>query len=291
MNWKRVVVGRFTWKRLMLDLWLLPLVVYVSLAVYAWLLADRLIFLPRPSSYGPTDDMLRLTTPDGATLYAVYLPNPAARFTLLYSHGNAEDLGDAMPDLERLRDLGYAVFSYDYRGYGFSSGRPSTKGVCSDAETAYRYLREALELSPERIVPYGRSVGGGPAVHLAATQPVGGLIVQSTFTSAFVVMTRVPILPFDRFRNLALIARVRCPVLVMHGGRDGVVSFSHGMKLYARAPEPKRCLWLPDAGHDSFPGDHEAEYAATLKEFEALLAATHGLAEGRAAGGPLSPSR
>lgn len=279
MNWTRVVVGRFTWKRCLMDLWLLPLVVYASLALYAWLLADRHIFLPQPSSYGPSDDRVHLTTPDGVTLCAAYLPNPAARFTLLYSHGNAEDIGDAMPDLERLRDLGYAVFVYDYRGYGLSSGTPSTRGVCIDVETAYRYLRETLGLAPERIVLYGRSVGGGPSVHLAARQPVGGLILESTFTSTFVVMTKVPILPFDRFRNLALMDRVRCPVLVMHGRRDGVVPFAHGERLYARAGEPKRCLWLADVGHNSFPGHHEAAYAAALKDFADLLAATHGLAQ------------
>jgi fermentation-respiration switch protein FrsA (DUF1100 family) len=63
----------------------------------------------------------------------------------------------------------------------------------------------------------------------------------------------------------------------MHGRRDGVVPFSHGLKLYARAPEPKRCLWLSDVGHNSFPGRHEAEYRAALLEFAALLAATHGV--------------
>jgi fermentation-respiration switch protein FrsA (DUF1100 family) len=279
MNWRRLALGRFTRKRLMTDLWLLPLVTYAVLVVYAWLLADRHIFLPQPSSYGPADDLIRLATPDGATLCAAYLPNPAARFTLLYNHGNAEDLGDVLPELRELRDLGFAVFAYDYRGYGLSSGSPSTKGACVDATAAYRYLTGTLGVPPERVVPYGRSVGGGPAVHLAASERVGGLILQSAFTSAFVVMTRVPLLPFDRFRNLALMARVRCPVLVMHGRRDGVIPFSHGPRLYARAPEPKRYLWLDDVGHNSFPAGHEAEYRAALVEFESLLATTHGLAQ------------
>lgn len=273
MNWHAVILGKASWKRLMTDLWLLPVVVYLALAAYAWLLADRHIFLPQPCSYLPSDDHLTLTTPDGERLCAVHLPNPAARYTVLYSHGNAEDLGDILPDMAALRDLGFAVFAYDYRGYGLSTGTPTTRGACIDVETAYSYLTETLGVAPERVVAYGRSVGGGPAVHLAARAPLGGLILQSAFTSAFVVMTRVPILPFDRFRNLSLMGQVRCPVLVMHGRRDGVIPFSHGQRLHARAPEPKRALWLADVGHNSFPGNHEAEYAAALREFAELLAA------------------
>lgn len=289
MNWTLLVMGRFSRKRLMTDLWLLPLVAYAGLALYAWLMADRYIFLPQPPSYGPSDDWVRVTASDGATLCAVHLPNPAARFTLLYSHGNAEDLGDVLPLLRELHDLGFGVFAYDYRGYGLSSGKPSTRGACLDVIAAYRCLTETLGVPPERVVPYGRSVGGGPSVHLAATERVGGLILQSTFTSAFVVMTRVTILPFDRFRNLALMRQVRCPVLVMHGRRDGVIPFSHGVRLYARAPEPKRCLWLDDVGHNSFPGGREAEFRAALREFEAVLAAYHGLTGDDRVPGAVSP--
>lgn len=272
MDWKRLVVGRFSWKRVMADVLLLPVLTYVGLMVYAWLCADRSIFLPQPCSYAPSDDHIALATPDGETLCAAYLPNPAARFTILYSHGNAEDLGDVMPAMEALRQQGFAVFAYDYRGYGLSTGHPSVRGACSDVVTAYRYLTATLGIPAGSIVPYGRSVGGGPAVHLAATHPVGGLILQSAFTSAFVVVTRVPVFPFDRFRNLASLSRVHCPVLVMHGRRDGVIPFAHGVRLYNRAPEPKRALWIDDVGHNSFPGHHADRYYAALREFEGLLA-------------------
>jgi fermentation-respiration switch protein FrsA (DUF1100 family) len=271
MNWQRTLSGRFSWSRVVTDIILIPAVLYVGLGLFAWFCADRQIFLPQPCSYGPSGRFITLETPDGERLCAVHLPNPQARYTLLYSHGNAEDLGDVLPELEGLRQAGFAVFAYDYRGYGLSTGTPAVKGACIDVLTAYRYLTTALGVPARQIVLYGRSVGGGPTVQLAASQPVGGVILQSTFTSSFVVVTRVPILPFDRFNNLALIDRIGCPLLVMHGRRDGVVPFSHGLKLYARAATPKRSLWLDDVGHNSFPGIHEQQYWTALSEFRELL--------------------
>ena len=256
----------------MADIVLIPVLCYAGLAAYAWLCADRQIFLPQACSYELSDRFITLETTDGVRLCAIHLPNPQARYTLLYSHGNAEDVGDILPDLEALRQNGFAVFAYDYRGYGLSTGTPSVKGACTDILTAYHYLTTTLGVPARQVVLYGRSVGGGPSVHLAAVRPVGGVILQSTFTSAFVVVTKVPILPFDRFRNLARIDRIGCPLLVMHGRRDGVVPFSHGLKLYARAAEPKRALWLDGVGHNSFPGEHEPQYWAALAEFRDLLA-------------------
>jgi fermentation-respiration switch protein FrsA (DUF1100 family) len=272
MDWKRRLIGRFSWSRLMADILLVPVLAYAGLALFAWLCADRQIFLPQPCSYESSDRFITLTTPDGERLCAIYLPNPQARFTVLYSHGNAEDLGEIQPELEVLQQAGFAVFAYDYRGYGLSTGTPSVKGAGTDILTAYRYLITTLGVPARQIVLYGRSVGGGPSVQLAAAQPVGGLILQSTFTSTFVLVTKVPILPFDRFRNLALIDRIGCPLLVMHGRRDRVVPFAHGLKLYARAAAPKRALWLDNVGHNSFPGNHEQQYMTALTEFRDLLA-------------------
>ena len=108
-------------------------IVYVVAAVGLWLLGNRLMFLAGPSSY--RDDLPGLVRipVQGDTIAAVWLPNPAARFTVLYSHGNAEDVGDDLPLLRALRDRGFAVLAYDYRGYGLSTGRPRTpiSGPCT----------------------------------------------------------------------------------------------------------------------------------------------------------------
>lgn len=258
----------------MTDLLVLPLMVYVGFALYAWFFADRQIFLPQPSSYRDDGRYLEVRTPDGETLRARHLPNPEASHTVLFSHGNAEDLGQLEETLEEIRDLGYAVFAYDYRGYGLSTGRPTVKGACLDIEAAYAYLTGPLGVRPEQVVPFGRSVGGGPSIHLATRAPVGGLILQSTFTSAFVVVTRVPLLPFDRFRNLAGMRRVGCPVLVMHGKADRIIPFAHGLRLHGCAPEPRQHLWLEGVGHNDFPGPHAELYRKAVREFRRLLDGT-----------------
>jgi hypothetical protein len=86
---------------------------------------------------------------------------------------------------------------------------------------------------------HGRSVGTGPATHIAADHPVGGLILESGFTSAFRVITRWPILPFDRFNNVRLLPDVDAPVLIIHGSRDRIIAPHHAAALYRVASEPR----------------------------------------------------
>jgi fermentation-respiration switch protein FrsA (DUF1100 family) len=238
-----------------------------------------MIFLPPPATYRDGAETLSLTTADGVRISAVHLVNHHAAYTILYSHGNAEDLGLIAPLLARLREWGFAVFAYDYRGYGTSRGRPSERGAYEDVDAAYAYLTLTLGVPPGQIIAYGRSVGSGPAVDLATRQPLAGLVVESAFVTAFRVLTRVPLLPFDEFRNIDKITRVSCPVLVMHGVQDDIVPIAHGRRLFGAAPEPKRFLWVEGAGHNDFmlvAGDRQGQ---ALREFAALLR------ESRARGG------
>jgi fermentation-respiration switch protein FrsA (DUF1100 family) len=258
------------------DGWLVRLLLvglggYASLVPVAWFGADRLIFLPPPATYEASPDLLALETADGGRIAAVHLPHPDARYTILVSHGNAEDLGMIEPYLRVLHGLGFGVLGYDYRGYGRSDGRPSEEATYRDIDAAWDYLVERARIPPARIILLGRSVGGGPSVDLAARRPVGGLVLESAFVSTFRVLTRVPLLPFDRFRNLDKIGRVRCPVLVMHGTEDTIVPAWHGRALYEAAPGPKRALWVEGAGHNDFMLVAGARYGRALRDFAALL--------------------
>jgi fermentation-respiration switch protein FrsA (DUF1100 family) len=223
---------------------------YAAVAGIAHAMADSMLFQPSYGSFHEPTGGLRIKTKDGE-LSALYLPNPAAKYTLWYFHGNAEDLGDIQPKLEALRGMGYAVFAYDYPGYGLSTGTPSEKKIYESTQRALEYLRETHALRPEQLVLYGRSLGGGPAVELATREPVAGLILESAFMSAYRVMTRWRLLPFDKFENLRKIKNVHCPVLVMHGTEDRVVAFVHGEKLFAEANEPKQKFWVQGAGHNN----------------------------------------
>jgi hypothetical protein len=102
------------------------------------------------------------------------------------------------------------------------------------------------------IIALGRLLGGGVTVDLASRRPLGGLIIESTFVTAFRVLTKIPLFPSDKFRNISKIKNVNCPVLVIHGEDDEVIPFWHGEKLFQQANEPKLSLWVDGAGHNNF---------------------------------------
>ncbi len=262
----------------------LLLLVYGAVGAYAYFFADRQLFLPPPPSYGPSAEILRIPLvtgePEGETvtgsvpaptLAALYLPNPAATHTLLYSHGNAEDLGDLQPFFGQLHRAGFAILAYDYRGYGLSPGKPSEQNTYEDIEAAYRYLTETQGVPPDKILIQGRSLGGGPATYLATRYPVGGLILESTFRSVFTVVTRVPLFPFDKYPNRDRLRTLNVPLLVIHGTQDEVIPFRHGQQLYAAAPGPKQAYWVTGAGHNNLVTVAGNHYFTQLQTFARSL--------------------
>lgn len=243
----------------------IALLAYAVVALLAWLVADRLMFQPQPSGYTDSPRLVRIPV-DGDTIAAVWLPNPEARYTILFSHGNAEDIGDALPFLRRMQAAGFSVFAYDYRGYGLSTGRPSERRAYRDGEAAYRYLTERRAVAPERVIVHGRSLGGGVATALASREPVAALVLESAFTSVFGVSPGVRLFPFDRFRNQARLAQVRCPVLVIHGTDDEIVPFRHGERLF-RAARRGHHLWVEGAGHNDLGAVAGEAYWTVLRGF------------------------
>ncbi|BAZ08264.1 hypothetical protein NIES4071_00690 [Calothrix sp. NIES-4071] len=264
---QKVLIGKFSWARLIRS----TVLVYLLFGAFVYFRADNLIFLPQPSSYQDTKEILKLISPDGITLSALHLPNPTAKYTILYAHGNAEDLGDIRQTLEELNKLGFSVFAYDYRGYGTSQGTPTEQNAYKDIDTAYNYLTQVLKVAPQNIIVYGRSVGGGSAVDLAARKPVAGLVLESTFTSTFRVKIPFPILPFDRFPNIDKIDDIKSPVLIMHGTDDNVIPFWHSQKLFEKAPSPKLNLWIEGAGHNDFTHVAGNLHGKALQEFVGLI--------------------
>lgn len=256
-------------KRLISRMLLVIGALYLGFALFAYFFSDSMIFLPHASSYTNTSEILKIATASGKKISAVYLPNPSAQFTLLVSHGNAEDLGDDRYWLEDLRHSGFSVFAFDYEGYGTSEGKPSEKAAYADEAAAYDYLAVNLQTPPERIIIFGRSVGTGPATYIAARRPSAGVILQSPFVSAFRVLTKIPLLPFDKFPNSRNIRHIHSPVLIMHSHGDSVVAFWHGQKMFDLANEPKKSFWARNADHnemDLVPG-----YFAALQSFAAHL--------------------
>jgi abhydrolase domain-containing protein 17 len=246
---------------------LYSLLLYIALCGDAVFFADRIIFQPHRSSYVDTRQILKVSSSKGRKISALYLPNESARYTLLVSHGNGEDLGDIRFWLDDLRNAGFGVFAYDYQGYGTSEGKPSESAAYDDESAAYDFLALNLGTPPDRIIIFGRSVGTGPAVQLAARRPAAALVLQSPFLSAFRVLTRWPLLPFDRFPNYRRIAHVHCPVLIMHGTADQVISLWHGQKLFQLAREPKQFIAVQGADHNDFSPAVNQVYNRALAQF------------------------
>lgn len=241
--------------------------IYAFLCFYVFFFSERLIFQPPPVSYRDSSGIIKVTSANSAKISAVYFANPQAKYTILYSHGNAEDLGMMLWVLRDIRDSGFAVFGYDYQGYGRSQGKPSEYNAYRDIEASYNYLTQQLGVPAKQIILYGRSVGGGPAIDLASRQTVGGLVVESSFVSAFRVLTQIPILPFDKFVNIDKIGKVKAPVLVIHGKSDRIVSFWHGEQLFVAAKEPKLNFWVDGAGHNDLMNVAGDRYSETLRKF------------------------
>jgi abhydrolase domain-containing protein 17 len=119
-------------------------IIYMGISLLAHFISEKIIFQPQLSSYRDTEQIIKLSSANGVQISATYLHNPEARFTILFSHGNAEDIGTALPTLERLKAMGFSVFAYDYQGYGTSSGVPSEENTYQDVEAAYNYLNDNL---------------------------------------------------------------------------------------------------------------------------------------------------
>ena len=250
----------------------IALTVYLVVAGFALLVADRILFQPPKAGYGSNALPIAFVRSGGDSIAVLHIAHPNARYTILYSHGNAEDLGSVSYTLRELSALGFNVIGYDYRGYGLSTGGPATAvKAARDIEAVYDYVVSALAISPQHLILYGRSVGSGPTMELAAKRRVAGVILESPFTSAFRVVTHVRLLPFDRFPNLGYAGKVKVPILIMHGTRDAEIPFAHSQRLFAAANDPKQALWVDGAGHEDVAERAGARYAAALQNFVRLV--------------------
>ncbi|WP_031387525.1 alpha/beta hydrolase [Desulfonatronum thiodismutans] len=258
------------------------LLLYLGLAGWVFVRQDALVFLPTaeisltPADAGWEYDDLTLSTSDGVNINAWFVPVEDARGVVLFCHGNAGNIGHRLDSIRIFRDLGLSVLIFDYRGFGRSEGRPSESGTYLDAQAAWAFLVEEKGVEPERIIVFGRSLGGAVAGHLAAhagqEKPPGALILESTFTSLPDMAARLyPFLPVRwlakySYNTLGRLGDVHAPVLVVHSPEDEIIPYAHGQALYAAAPEPKMFLEI-SGGHNSGFLSSGAGYVEGLRSF------------------------
>lgn len=258
-------------KYLMISFFLVLVVPYLLLGIFAYFRADSIIFQPQQLPFKDAASIIKLSTLNGEKISAKFFKNEKAKFTILFSHGNAEDIFTSTPFFQELSEAGFNVLAYDYRGYGMSEGTPSEKNSYEDIETAYNYLVNEKQISPEKIIIHGRSLGGAVSVDLASRKKCGGLIVESSFVSAFRVMTGISIFPFDKFESIHKIGNVKCPILFIHGKNDSLISFWHGEKLFAAANEPKTFYAVENADHNDVSQIAGKNYFETIQKFAASI--------------------
>lgn len=213
-------------------------------------------------------DVQLVETKEGNRIVTMYLRYPHARFTLLYSHGNAADLGQMHDLLLELRaHLRVNVMSYDYSGYGASSGKATEFNTYADIEAVYDCLRRDYGIRQEDLILYGQSVGSGPTLHLASRLPrLRAVVLHSAILSGIRVLYPVKMtFCFDIFKNIDKIQLVKCPVLVMHGTNDEIVDWSHGKRLWELCKQKYEPLWIKGGGHCNL--ELYPEYINHLRKF------------------------
>lgn len=236
-------------------------VAYAAVLAYLYLFQRQLLYFPdrsRPQLADLAELGVRevtLRSSDGLSLLSWYLPPRGERPAVLYFHGNGGHISYRAERIRRFAREGYGVLLLEYRGYGGNPGTPSEAGLYRDAAAATAFLADS-GIGPRRLVLYGESLGSAVAVQVAAEREVAAVVLESPFTSiAAVAQHHYPYVPaallvLDRFDSLSRIGGVGAPVLMLHGGRDGIVPARFGEELYAAAREPKERWLAPDAGHE-----------------------------------------
>jgi fermentation-respiration switch protein FrsA (DUF1100 family) len=202
---------------------------------------------------------------DGVQLNGWFFPaatnSPRGSLALLICHGNGGNISHRLDLYGLLLQTGVNVFAFDYRGYGRSEGRPSEEGTYRDVQAAHAWLRQR-GFAATNIIVYGESLGGGIASELAVREPVGGLVLQSTFTS--VIDLGAELFPFLPVRTLGSIRydtrrklpQIRVPVLILHSRADTLIPFHHAEQNFTAANEPKLLIEI-GGDHNDAVGDQE----------------------------------
>jgi hypothetical protein len=230
----------------------------------AWLAQDRLVFFPQPiasTAHLPADAKpLEIVAADGTRLRgwmrgAATAPQPAPAPVVLYFGGNAEEVSWTLADEHWPRD--WSIVAINYRGYGASEGRPGEAALVADALAIHDAITVRADVDPRRIVAFGRSLGAGVAVKLAAARPLAGAILASPYDSLVELgRAHYPLLPVawllrHRFDGVADARALSIPLLAIVAERDAIIPHERSRALYDAWAGPKSWLVVPAADHNS----------------------------------------
>lgn len=239
-------------------------VAYLGWAVVLYNMQSKFLYRPvKDVLYTPGELSLEyedvvFQSDDGLELSGWWVPAEDSKFTVLFCHGNGGNIMHRLDSINVFSKLGLSCFVFDYRGYGNSRGEPSEEGTYLDVEAAYEWLIKEKKVRADKIIIFGRSLGGSVAAHLATKVEARGLVIESCFTSYADMGARfypyMPVRWFARFgyRTIDYVKDVVCPVLLIHSKNDEVVPFEFGSELYEAANEPKEFVEILGSHNDGF---------------------------------------
>jgi len=217
-------------------------------------------------------------TANGAKLHGWYFRVPLASATLLVHHGNTGNVADLVVLISLLLKTGVNILVYDYRGYGKSESNPSTARICEDGIAAYDWL--AKEYPDMPILLYGESLGGAVACYVAERRPTSALILQSAFfemrriakeTYAFFAMWPPSLFQQPYLNNARVLAKLACPVLLLHGAKDAEVNPAHSRDMFQVSHSEKKLVILPNTAHTEIDQNDSELFLASVTDFISRL--------------------
>ena len=249
---------------------------YAALWLFYRCFGEKIAFpAPKPSyKFDAGKGFVSMPTDGGAPTVGLWFPKAGARRTLLYSHGNGEDLGEIRPILKAWTMFGFNVLGYDYAGYGRTGGKPSAKGLYASADAAWNWLVDTQKIAPETIIVLGFSMGGAAASYLAAVHHPRALVLVGAFASALHVVLPINPFPWVHFLdNRAFLRTVQCPVYLLHGTRDRIVPVRNAHMNFKAIRAPKWLAIVRGAGHYRIPELAPDRYWFGVESFAETLRA------------------
>lgn len=246
--------------------WLFVLLAaYGGLCALLYLLQDRMLFLPRstdPQAAIALQPWRYSVVSDGVTLAGWLIParEPQNAPLVFYYGGNAEDISATGLDASTRADANFVVMNY--RGYGGSEGKPSQDALFADAVFTFDKVVRSTPHNGKAVV-FGRSLGSGVAIHLAARRNIDAAVLVTPFDSVRNLATRLfPWLPValllrHPFDSISLASDLNIPALFLLAERDEVVPADHSQALIDRWGGDKRVVTIKNAGHNTLGGEQE----------------------------------
>jgi fermentation-respiration switch protein FrsA (DUF1100 family) len=244
----------------------------------------RLYYDPKVVGYAPED--IFFTDAAQRKLHGWWFPakKAPAKATIVFFHGNAENLTSHYLQLAWITDEGYNLFIFDFPGYGLSEGKPTPRSCVESGHAAVDWV--AKNKSPGGpVIIYGQSMGGIVALRTAIDKKselnLKLVVADSTFDS-FQKIARVklahtwltwPLQPLsyllfsDRWAPQDLAAISPIPVLVIHGQKDMVVEPELGEIIFDKLAEPKTFWRIPEGAHTDVFWRHDRQYRAKFITF------------------------